>query len=73
MIAEYTPQLGSKLFPLASTYDDGLGIRLGDPYVARIAAAMQPHLFLDGRPPTVRLAALGDLGGAVGAALLVAD
>src|SRR4051812_5454486 len=29
MIAEYTPQLGSKLFPLASTYDDGLGIRLG--------------------------------------------
>ena len=51
----------------------GLGIRLGDPYVARIAAAMQPHLFLDGKPPTVRLAALGDLGGAVGAALLVAD
>ena len=29
MVAEYTPQLGSKLFPLASTYDDGLGIRLG--------------------------------------------
>ena len=29
MIAEYTPQLGSKLFPLASTYDDGLGLRLG--------------------------------------------
>jgi glucokinase len=51
----------------------GLGIRLGDPYVARIAAAMQPHLFLDGSPPIVRLAALGDLGGAVGAALLVAN
>jgi hypothetical protein len=31
---------------------------------------MQPHLFVDGRPPAVRLAALGDLGGAVGAALL---
>jgi succinate dehydrogenase/fumarate reductase flavoprotein subunit len=29
MVAEFTPQLGSKLFPLASTYDDGLGIRLG--------------------------------------------
>src|SRR5690606_23247356 len=29
MVAAYTPQLGSKLFPLASTYDDGLGIRLG--------------------------------------------
>ena len=48
----------------------GLGVRLGEPYVARIAAAMQPHLFLDARPPQVRLAALGDLGGAVGAALL---
>lgn len=29
MVAAYTPQLGSKLFPLASTYDDGLGLRLG--------------------------------------------
>ena len=29
MIAAYTPQLGSKLMPLASTYDDGFGIRLG--------------------------------------------
>jgi glucokinase len=48
----------------------GLGIRLGEPYVGRIQAAMQPHLFLDTRPPVVRLAALGDLGGAVGAALL---
>jgi glucokinase len=50
----------------------GLGVRLGEPYAARIAAAMQSHLFLDGRPPAVRLAALGDLGGAIGAALLVA-
>jgi glucokinase len=48
----------------------GLGVRLGEPYVARITAAMHPHLFLDTRPPAVRLAALGDLGGAVGAALL---
>ena len=29
MVAAYTPLLASKLFPLASTYDDGLGIRLG--------------------------------------------
>ncbi|MBV9831512.1 MAG: FAD-binding protein, partial [Marmoricola sp.] len=29
MVATFTPQLGAKLFPLASTYDDGLGIRLG--------------------------------------------
>lgn len=29
MVAEFTPELGSKLIPLGSTYDDGLGIRLG--------------------------------------------
>jgi glucokinase len=31
---------------------------------------MMPHLFVDDRPPEILLAALGDLGGAVGAALL---
>lgn len=50
----------------------GLGLRLGEEYRRRIADAMQPHLFNDDRPPDVRLAALGDLGGAIGAALLVA-
>jgi len=49
----------------------GLGVRLGEPYAGRIAEAMQPHLFTDYRPPAVRVAALGDLGGAIGAALLV--
>jgi glucokinase len=49
----------------------GLGTRLGEPYVERIREAMMPHLFADERPPAVRLAALGDLGGAMGAALLV--
>jgi glucokinase len=49
----------------------GLGIRLGHPYAERIAAAMQPHLFADSRPPDVHVAALGDLGGAIGASLLV--
>ena len=29
MVREHTPQLSSKLYPLASTYDDGLGLRLG--------------------------------------------
>ena len=48
----------------------GLGIRLGHPYAKRIAEAMQPHLFADSRPPHVHVAALGDLGGAVGASLL---
>jgi glucokinase len=31
---------------------------------------MAPHLFVDERPPAVSVAALGDLGGAIGAALL---
>jgi hypothetical protein len=35
-----------------------------------IAAAMQPHLFNPERPPVLRVAALGELGGAVGAAML---
>jgi len=48
----------------------GLGIRLGKPYARKIAAAMQPHLFVDDRPPAIEVAALGDLGGAIGAALL---
>jgi glucokinase len=49
----------------------GLGTRLGEPYVQRIREAMQPHLFVDDNPPDVACAALGDLGGAIGAALLV--
>jgi len=48
----------------------GLGVRLGHPYAKRIAEEMQPHLFADSRPPHVHVAALGDLGGAIGAALL---
>jgi glucokinase len=47
----------------------GLGLRLGEPYVRRIEKEMRPHLFADDRPPAVHLAALGDLGGAIGAAL----
>jgi glucokinase len=48
----------------------GLGVRLGQAYADRIAAAMQPHLFFSDRPPPVVVAALGDLGGAIGASLL---
>ena len=48
----------------------GLGLKLGEPYVERIQAAMMPHLFASDRPPAVRLAELGDFGGAVGGALL---
>jgi glucokinase len=49
----------------------GLGVRLGEPFVQRIRQAMQPHVFNDAHPPDVLLAGLGDLGGALGAALLV--
>jgi glucokinase len=48
----------------------GLGIRLGEPYATRILDAMLPHLFVDTDPPAVRIAELGDLGGAIGASLL---
>ncbi len=49
----------------------GMGVRLGEPFAARIRDAMHPHLFSDTRPPIVQVAQLGDLGGAIGAALLV--
>jgi glucokinase len=48
----------------------GLGTRFGEPMLERILAAMKPHLFKDEHPPVMRLASLGDLGGAIGAALL---
>ena len=50
----------------------GLGVRFGQPMAERISTEMHPHLFNDSRPPAVRVAALGDLGGAIGAALLAA-
>jgi glucokinase len=49
----------------------GLGIRLGHPYAKRISDEMLPHLFNDTQPPHVHVAALGDLGGAIGASLLI--
>jgi glucokinase len=49
----------------------GLGVRLGHPYAKRIAEEMLPHVFSDSRPPHVHVAALGDLGGAIGASLLI--
>jgi glucokinase len=49
----------------------GLGTRLAEPFVERIAAAAQPHLFIAERPPAFVLTELGDNGGGLGAALLV--
>lgn len=52
----------------------GLGSRLGAPFVQRVAAAMQPHLFVDG-DAAVRVvgAELGDDAGALGAATEAAE
>ena len=51
----------------------GLGVRFGQPMAERISTAMHPHLFNDQRPPAVRVAGLGDLGGGIGAALLISS
>jgi glucokinase len=47
----------------------GLGDRLGAPFIARVAEAMRPRLFVQDRPPAVLGTELGDLSGAVGAAV----
>lgn len=49
----------------------GLGDRLGQPFVDRIVEHMEPHVFTPERPPAVLPTELGDLSGAVGAAVLV--
>jgi len=49
----------------------GLGIRFGERLMGPLTEEMGKHLFVDERPPAVRVATLGDLGGAIGASLLV--
>jgi glucokinase len=49
----------------------GLGIRFGDRCMEPLEKEMGMHLFVNERPPAVRVASLGDLGGAIGASLLV--
>jgi glucokinase len=48
----------------------GLGDRLGPPFVRRVAEAAMPHLHVPERPPVFLPTELGDLSGAVGAAVL---
>jgi glucokinase len=59
------------LDPEAVIIGGGLGVRFGDRYMDALTKEMAKHLFVDERPPAVRVASLGDLGGAIGAALLV--
>jgi glucokinase len=56
--------------PEAVIVGGGLGIRFGERYMEPLRDEMSKHLFVDERPPQVRVAALGDLGGAIGASLL---
>jgi glucokinase len=49
----------------------GLGDKLGDGFVRRVETAMVPHLFVQPSPLQVVSPTLGDLAGALGAALLV--
>ncbi|HEV3232335.1 MAG TPA: ROK family protein [Candidatus Dormibacteraeota bacterium] len=48
----------------------GLGDRLGRPFIDRVGGAMAPHLHVPESPPAMLGTELGDLSGAVGAALL---
>ncbi len=48
----------------------GLGDRLGAPFIARVAEEIRPQLISPENPPTILGTGLGDLSGAVGAAVL---
>jgi glucokinase len=48
----------------------GLGDRLGEPFVDRVARQMRPQLFVPEAPPVMVTPAFGDLSGAVGGAVL---
>jgi glucokinase len=72
-IAAATASAVNLLDPAAVVIGGGLGVRFGLPYADKIRDEMLPHLFRDDDPPAILLAGLGDLGGALGAALLVKD
>jgi glucokinase len=57
--------------PEAVIIGGGLGVRFGERLMGPLTEEMGKHLFVDERPPAVRVVTLGDLGGAMGAALLV--
>jgi glucokinase len=60
------------LDPEAVILGGGLGIRFGEALGPKIEKRMMKNLFTDSNPLDFKIAALGDLGGAIGASLLVA-
>jgi len=59
------------LDPEAVIIGGGLGVRFGERLMGPLTEEMGKHLFVNERPPAVRVVTLGDLGGAMGAALLI--
>ena len=49
-----------------------MGLRFGESHREQLEKEIHKHLFVDDRPPDFMIAELGDLGGAIGASLLVA-
>ena len=58
MVQRYTPALASKLFTLGSTYDDGLGIRLGQSAGAALENMDEPFITAPFYPPSSRVKGL---------------
>jgi 3-oxo-5alpha-steroid 4-dehydrogenase len=58
MVAEYTPALGGKLITLGSSYDDGLGIRLGMSVAADVRHMDEPFITAPCYPPARLLTGL---------------
>ena len=58
MVAEHTPALGEKLFTLGSTYDDGLGIRLGASVGAELKHMDEPFITAPFYPPSILVTGL---------------
>jgi 3-oxo-5alpha-steroid 4-dehydrogenase len=52
MVATYAPALGAKLFPLGTTYDDGLGIRLAQSAGAALDHMAEPFITAPCYPPS---------------------
>jgi glucokinase len=60
------------LDPEAIIIGGGLGLRFGERYMEPLLEEMRKHVFFE-TMPDVKMASLGDLGGAIGASLLVSN